>query len=65
MSRLLLYLFAISALFGQTPDIAILKAVDAQVPTAEALLERLVNQNSGTFHPAGVRAVATIMEGEL
>ncbi|MBL8237038.1 MAG: M20/M25/M40 family metallo-hydrolase [Bryobacterales bacterium] len=65
MSRLSLVLFAISAVFGQTPDIAILKAVDAQVPTAEALLERLVNQNSGTFHPAGVRAVATIMEGEL
>ncbi len=44
---------------------AIGRAVDAEAPAAAALLERLVNQNSGTFHAAGVKAVASIVDAEL
>lgn len=40
-------------------------AVDGESDRAAALLERLVNQNSGTFNVVGVRAIATIMEAEL
>lgn len=40
-------------------------AADAQGPHAEALLERLVNQNSGTLNLDGVRKVAEMMRAEL
>lgn len=43
----------------------IVAAVDAGVPGAEALLERLVNINSGTMHFAGVRAVGQVMLAEF
>jgi glutamate carboxypeptidase len=39
--------------------------VDAEYKRSVALLERLVNQNSGTKNSAGVRAVAEMMRAEL
>jgi glutamate carboxypeptidase len=39
--------------------------VDAEYERSVALLERLVNQNSGTKNIAGVRAVAEMMRAEL
>jgi glutamate carboxypeptidase len=45
--------------------IAIATAVDAEAPAAQALLRKIVDLNSGTFHLAGVRAVGDVMEGEL
>jgi len=44
---------------------AIVSAVDAEAPAAQALLEKIVNINSGTFNLAGVRAVSEVMEAEL
>jgi glutamate carboxypeptidase len=43
----------------------IIEAVDARVTQAEALLERVVNVNSGTMNPAGVRRVGEIYQAEL
>ncbi len=63
MKRVLVGLLAALPMMADTA--AILKAIDEEAPAAVALLERLVNQNSGTFHAAGVRAVAAVMEGEL
>ncbi|WP_425229357.1 M20/M25/M40 family metallo-hydrolase [Sphingomonas sp.] len=40
-------------------------AVDADAPRAEALLQRLVEQNSGTLNRDGVRAVADQVRAEL
>ena len=51
------------ALLAQEP--AILAAVDRQAAPALTLLESLVNQNSGTFHPAGVRAMAELTRKEF
>jgi glutamate carboxypeptidase len=39
-----------------------LAAVHAGAPAAESLLVRLVNQNSGTLHPEGVRAVGAMLQ---
>jgi glutamate carboxypeptidase len=44
---------------------AIVAWVDTQSTEAEALIERLVNINSGTMNPAGVRAVGDILGSEL
>jgi glutamate carboxypeptidase len=44
---------------------AIVAWVDGQAADAEALIERLVNINSGTMNPAGVRAVGDILGAEL
>jgi len=63
MPRLLLALLAAAALPAQ--DTAVLQAIDNAAPATIALLERLVNQNSGTFNPAGVRAIAAILEPEF
>lgn len=46
-------------------DLAIVAAVDSEAKPAAELLERIVNINSGTFNPPGVRKVGDIMEGEL
>ncbi len=48
-----------------TVEKRMMEAVDAQGAAGDRLLEELVNQNSGTFHAEGVRAVAAIMEREL
>ena len=44
---------------------SIVAAVDANNPAALALLERVVNTNSGTHNFAGVRAVADILRKEF
>ena len=65
MPRLVSALLATLLLSAQSPEAAIVQAVDANAPAAVELLERLVNINSGTFNPAGVRAVAAVMQQEL
>jgi glutamate carboxypeptidase len=51
---------------GLTPLEAKLAAsVDRHLPDALALLERVVNVNSGTMNPAGVRAVSTLLAPEF
>ncbi len=42
-------------------EVRAVRAVDAATPEAIALLERLVNQNSGTGDTAGVRAVGQLL----
>ncbi len=44
---------------------AIVRAVDAHRSESEALLERVVNMNSGTMNLAGVRAVGDVFRAEL
>lgn len=43
----------------------LVRAVDAEQARQLALLERLVNQNSGTLNSAGVRTVGDMMRAEL
>jgi glutamate carboxypeptidase len=43
----------------------IAQAVDDNIPESDALLERLVNINSGTLNPAGVRRVADVLRPEF
>ncbi len=60
-------LFVLSAiLLAQNPtETAILQAVEKQAEPAIALLEPMVNQNSGSFNPAGVRAMAELTRKEF
>lgn len=44
---------------------ALFRHIDAAAPQSAALLEELVNQNSGTFNVAGVRVVAERLEREF
>ncbi|HMI40191.1 MAG TPA: M20/M25/M40 family metallo-hydrolase [Sphingomicrobium sp.] len=61
------------SLLSATPSAAQLKAperrmiatVDAEQPRTLALLEKLVNQNSGSLNLAGVEAVGRMMRAEL
>lgn len=46
-------------------DAAVVSYVDAHQPEANALLEKVVNFNSGTHNLEGVRTVAHVMENEL
>src|SRR5215468_9268068 len=51
---------------GVSPDEAkIIQAIDDDPGRAGALLEKLVDTNSGTFNPAGVTAVGKLLEPEL
>jgi glutamate carboxypeptidase len=43
----------------------IVQTVDASSSESNALLEKLVNINSGTLNPAGVRAVADVLRPEF
>jgi glutamate carboxypeptidase len=60
-----------SVLFAQTTPIpsptekAIVAYIDANEQSSNALLEKLVNINSGTHNLEGVRAVAEIMQSQL
>ena len=47
------------------PEQAMVKAIDEEQAAAVKLLERVVNINSGTFNPNGVKAVGRIFEAEL
>ncbi|BDC52181.1 peptidase M20 [Bryobacterales bacterium F-183] len=44
---------------------AVASAVDAEAKAAAVLLERIVNINSGTFNPPGVKTVGDVMDAEL
>ena len=62
----------VAALLAAAPAFAIDKAekamvaaVDSEIPRAESLLEKLVNQNSGTLNFAGVEKVGRMMREEL
>jgi glutamate carboxypeptidase len=50
---------------GDATEAAIARAVDAGNPAALALLERIVNINSGTMNLAGVREVGAVLRAEL
>jgi glutamate carboxypeptidase len=57
---------AIAALqISASPERAIVSAVDANNPAALALLEKVVNINSGTHNFTGVRAVGDVFAKEL
>ncbi len=43
----------------------IFKSIDEEAPAAVALLEKIVNMNSGTFNPAGVLDVGKVLEREF
>ena len=43
----------------------VVRAVDAEAPAAVALLEKIVNINSGTFNRDGVERVAAVLEGQF
>jgi glutamate carboxypeptidase len=46
-------------------DITMIATIDAEYERSVALLERLVNQNSGTMNFEGVKAVSDMMRAEL
>src|SRR5262249_35437170 len=46
-------------------EAAIVRAVDTGNPAALALLERIVNINSGTMNLAGVREVGAVLRAQL
>jgi glutamate carboxypeptidase len=61
-------LFALSTpAFAQLskPEAKIAATVDAEYERSVALLERMVNQNSGTMNFAGVKTVGDMMRAEL
>lgn len=47
------------------PEQAMRTTIDAEAPRHEALLEKLVRQNSGSLNLAGVKAVGDMMRAEL
>ena len=47
------------------PESMMVKAIDAEAPNAVALLEKIVNINSGTMNLAGVIKVKDVIEPEL
>lgn len=47
------------------PETTMTRTVDAEYERSVALLEKLVNQNSGTLNLAGVEAVGKMMRAEL
>ena len=58
-------LLATPALAQPAPDARMRDTMAAETPRTEALLERLVAQNSGTLNLAGVRRVGELMRAEL
>ena len=48
-----------------SPETKIVATIDAEYERSVALLERLVNQNSGTMNFAGVKTVGDLMRAEL
>ena len=47
------------------PETAMVKAVDGETPAAIALLEKIVNINSGTMNLAGVVAVKDVVAPQI
>ncbi|HEX8447113.1 MAG TPA: M20/M25/M40 family metallo-hydrolase [Sphingomonas sp.] len=65
-AALLLAATSLPALAAPSPaERRAVAAVDADQPRAIALLERLVNQNSGTMNVAGVETVGRMLRAEL
>ena len=46
-------------------EAAVVRSIDDEAPAAVALLERIVNMNSGTFNTAGVLEVGKVLEKEF
>jgi glutamate carboxypeptidase len=46
-------------------ETVLVHSVDEEAPAAVALLEKIVNMNSGTFNPAGVIEVGKVLESEF
>ena len=68
MRRCFAFLFAALTAYAaqlSPTEAALVKTIDAEAPRTTALLETLVNINSGTENAAGVRDVARHMEAEL
>jgi glutamate carboxypeptidase len=67
--KLFLSLLTTFALFGaehlSPVESKIVEAVNASTDASNALLEKLVNINSGSFNPAGVRQVADVLRPEF
>ncbi|TSB01288.1 M20/M25/M40 family metallo-hydrolase [Sphingorhabdus contaminans] len=67
LSALAILAFATTPASAQLskPEATMVKTVDAEYERSVALLEKLVNQNSGTMNFAGVKAVSEMMRAEL
>src|SRR3954447_10366861 len=65
MRILICALLLAAAQTSSAPEKAIVAAVDANNPTALALLEKVVNINSGTHNFPGVRAVGDVFKKEF
>jgi glutamate carboxypeptidase len=46
-------------------EASVVHSIDEEAPAAVALLEKIVNINSGTFNPAGVVEVGKVLESEF
>lgn len=62
---LLLGSYAVSAQSLSKPEMAVVATVKKQLPETEALLEKVVNINSGTLNLDGVRTVGKLMAAEF
>ena len=63
---LLLLTSAIALAQSLSPaEVGMMRTIDGSIPQAEASIQELVNINSGTFNPAGVKAVAIVLEREF
>ena len=65
---LVVVLVSSSQLLGQQlskQEVAVVHSIDEEAPAAVALLEKIVNMNSGTFNPAGVLEVGKVLEREF
>lgn len=67
LSALAILAFATTPASAQLskPEETMVKTIDAEYERSVALLEKLVNQNSGTMNFAGVKAVSEMMRAEL
>ena len=63
--RQLLFLSLLTTWLQAQDPVRLARAVDAEAPAAASMLERLVNQNSGTFNLSGVSAIGEVMLSEL
>jgi glutamate carboxypeptidase len=65
---ILVILLSSSRLLGEQlskQEATIVKSIDEEAPAAVALLEKIVNMNSGTFNPAGVLEVGKVLDREF
>lgn len=63
---LFLFAFTLNAAEHLSPvEMKIVQSIDASTAESNALLEKIVNINSGTFNAAGVRAVGEVLRPEF